>query len=292
MNIVLFQDLTTNDILSQLESDAAKYDGLYVDMDNKAERKFVKDSAANIGDLLKRLERARIDKAKDYKFAIEKEAAEIKTRLEEANKPFTALIDAHKEKRAKELAALKAIEDAKALAIQIEQDHSDAITMDKIRTFEKKEAEEAARARDEEIARQAREQAEKEKIAAQERAEALEQAMILQQEQAKREAEQRRIDDEKREIEREKQRKIDAENAEKARIQAAEQARLAEVARQEEIKRQDKLAKEKLEANKKHVGAVRGKIKTQLMEALSVEEDMAKQIVLALLKIEQITINY
>lgn len=122
MNITIFQDITTEDALKQIE-DNAPSEGLYVDMDNKDERKYVKDSAALISGMLKKLERARIDKSKDYKARVESEAKSIRERLQAANEPFTALIDAHNLKRKQILDAKKAKEAAIELAKQIESDH-------------------------------------------------------------------------------------------------------------------------------------------------------------------------
>ena len=139
MNIAIFKEITTENALRQLEEDGLKYTGLFVDMDNLEERKYVKESAALITGLLKNLDRSRIDKSREYKNSVEAEASDIKSRLEEANKPFTLLLDEHKAKRAKILADKKAIEDAKALAIQIEQDHEQAIMEDKVAMFEKAE---------------------------------------------------------------------------------------------------------------------------------------------------------
>ena len=91
--------------------------------------------------------------------------------------------------------------------------------------------------------------------------------------------------------------------AERDKIAAEENARLeakvaAERARQEEIKRQEdeakavKAAQEKKEANKKHVGKIRGEAKKALMKF--VDEDTAKEIVLAIHagEIKNVTINY
>jgi len=139
MNIGIFKDITTENALRQLEEDGLKYQGLYVDMDNLEERKYVKDNAALISGLLKKLDRARIDKSREYKNSVEAEASDIKSRLEEANKPFTLLLDEHKAKRAKILADQKAIEDALALRVHIEQDHEQAIMEDKVAMFEKAE---------------------------------------------------------------------------------------------------------------------------------------------------------
>lgn len=142
MNIVLFEDITTEDALQAIEADSEKYVGLYVDMDNAPERKYVKDKASEIQVILKALDRARIDKSKAYKLKVEKEAQSIRERLEHANTPFTLLIDQHKKKRADILAEEKRVADAKALAIQIENDHEFALLMDEQVMLEKHLAEE------------------------------------------------------------------------------------------------------------------------------------------------------
>ena len=141
MEIAIFKELTTEDFLQQLEAESAKYEGLYVDMDNKEERKYVKDKAVVINDMLKKLDRARIDKSKAYKKKVEDEAAAIKFRLESANKPFTLLIDEHKAKRAAELAEMKRIEDMKAQAEQYQLDHEEAIMLNRIWDLEAGERE-------------------------------------------------------------------------------------------------------------------------------------------------------
>ena len=124
MNITIFADLTTEEAITSLELASKDYDGLYVDMEVAKERKFVKDKASFISDLLKKVERARIDKSKDFKSQVEVEATNITKRLEKANKPFTLLIEEHKKQRAEILAKQKAREEAKQLLIQIEADHS------------------------------------------------------------------------------------------------------------------------------------------------------------------------
>jgi hypothetical protein len=141
MDIVLFKDITATENIEMLEREGKKFEGLYVDMENKEERKYVKDNAALISTLLKKLDRARIDKARDYKTEVEKEAGEIRARLEAANLPFTLLIDEHKAKRAKILADQKAKDDAAELLIQIEADHEHALMMDKVQTMEALERE-------------------------------------------------------------------------------------------------------------------------------------------------------
>jgi hypothetical protein len=117
--VTIFTDITTEHALLAIEEDAKTYTGLYVDMNEAKGRKFVKESAANIGDILKRLDRARIDKSKDFKTQVEQEAAAIRFRLEEANKPFTLLLDEYTAERKKildhENAKKKAIEDQAAI---------------------------------------------------------------------------------------------------------------------------------------------------------------------------------
>lgn len=159
MDIVLFQEITTDKALTKLEAEGKKYAGLYVDMNVAEERKYVKENAALINDLLKTLDRARIDKAKAYKASVESEAKAIRERLEAANLPFTMLIDAHKAERAEILAAEKAKAEAAALVLQIEADHEHAIMMDKIETIEKAEREQERIAYEKRIADEAAQKA-------------------------------------------------------------------------------------------------------------------------------------
>ena len=281
MSIDIFKDLTTEKALCEIEAESAKYTGLYVEMEKKDKRKYVKDKAAFINSLLKKLDRARIDKSKDFRIQIESEASKIKLRLENANKPFTTLIDEYKVVREKELAAKKAIQDAKDLIIQIKSDHDDGLMMNKLFDIEKQEAIDQQVKRDAEIARLATiesearaKQAEIDKIAAQEKAE-------------------RDAQEAKR---REDQAKIDAEIAEKKRVEdvkrAQEEATKREIERQEREKEKEKEEKDKLEANKRHVGKVRGEIKEHIMKECKIDCDLAKKVVISLLKTERVTINY
>jgi hypothetical protein len=140
MNISIFQDVTTEENLFALEQAAETYENLYVEMDQPEQRKFVKEQAAHIFGVLKKLDRVRIDKSRDYKLQVEAEAGLIKARLEGANKPFTDLIDEYKIVRESELAKQKAREAAKQLLIQFPIDHADGLLMDKMFDFEKAEA--------------------------------------------------------------------------------------------------------------------------------------------------------
>lgn len=185
-NLVLFSDLTTDEKLAQLEAEGEKYQGLYVDMADKEQRKFVKDQASFVTDLLKKLDRKRIDLSKQYKAQVEAEAKEIKLRLEKANSPFTALIDEWNAERKRILDEEKRIQAEKELADQIERDHEEALQLNRLWDLEKVERE-----RQREIERQ--QQAEREKQIAEQAA---------------------------------KQALINAENARQAQLQQEENARL------------------------------------------------------------------
>ncbi len=141
MDIVLFQDITTESALRQLELEGEKYEGLYVDMNDKEQRGYVKSQAVLINDIIKKVDRSRIDQKKAFGVRVEAEAKAITDRLEFANLPLSLLIDAYKLKRAEILAAQKARDDAMALALQIETDHENAIMWDKVEMFEKAERE-------------------------------------------------------------------------------------------------------------------------------------------------------
>ena len=169
MKISIFEGVTTEEALIDIEEEAKRHEGLYVEMEDPDQRKYVKDKASLINGLLKKLDRARIDKSKSYKITIEKEAAKIKHRLKVANKPFTLLIDAHKIVREKELAKEKEIQAAKDLAFQIPIDHEEALSMNKLFDFEKAELVRVQKERDETIASEAAAKAKQQEIERQER---------------------------------------------------------------------------------------------------------------------------
>lgn len=304
MEIQIFKDLTTEDIIAGLEVESKKYEGLYVDMNNAPERKYVKEKAALISDILKKLDRARIDKSKEYKILVESEAKNIKQRLEAANLPFTALIDKHKQERAEALAKEKAEREARDLAIQKEADHEAAIMEDKVRAFEKAEAErlekESIEQQKAEAARIAKENSEREAREAIEKAEAQSLAAIQREIDAKKQAE----ESEKLRIEAVERQRINDELAEERRIAAERQARIdaaqaAENARLEEIERQkrevQRLADEQAarEADKKHRGAVNRSIVEVLISNGITEEDAKMMVTLAAKKkLPNLIINY
>jgi len=256
MEIVLFKDITTEEFLTGIEAEGKKYEGLYVDMEDNKQRKYVKDKASSISSLLKTLERARIDKSKDYKIQVEKEAAKIKERLEDANEPFTLLIDEHKAARAKVLEEEKRVADAKALLLQIEDDHEDALTMNKLFDFEVAESIRAKVEYEERLKLEAAEEAR------------------LKAEQVAKEA-QERVERERREaIQREQQAKHAAQQAEECRIaseakakQDAIDARIAEDAEQA-----------RRESNKSHCAKINNAVLAAIMEC-GITEEQGKAII-------------
>jgi hypothetical protein len=155
MSIAIFQEITTEEYLLEIEAEGKKYEGIYVDMANAPERKFVKDQAANIKAMLKRLDSERIAKSRDYRVTVEKEAATIKERLEVANSPYTLLIDSYAADCKKVRDEAKAIEDAKALAIQIKSEHEYALLIDHKVMADKEAAIQAQKDRDKLIASEA-----------------------------------------------------------------------------------------------------------------------------------------
>ena len=81
--------------------------------------------------------------------------------------------------------------------------------------------------------------------------------------------------------------------AEVSRLAAIETERLAGIERQRVETANKKAAQDKLEANEKHVGSVRGEIKIHLMNTCGIDEELAVSVVKALLKIKtRVTINY
>ena len=166
-NLVLFSDLTTDEKLAHLEAEGEKYQGLYVDMADKERRRFVKDQASFVNDLLKKLDRKRIELSKQYKAQVEAEAKEIKLRLEKANSPFTALIDEWNAERKRILDEEKRIQAEKELAEQIERDHEEALQLNRLWDLEAKEREaqrEAERKAQEDREKQIAEQATKQAL--------------------------------------------------------------------------------------------------------------------------------
>ena len=109
MEISIFKEITTEGVIKSIEENSAKYHvGFYADMNDPKQRKLVKDSSVDINNIIKQVERARIDISKAAKVATDKEAVAIIERLKVANNPFTVLIDEYKAERKKVLDADKA----------------------------------------------------------------------------------------------------------------------------------------------------------------------------------------
>lgn len=166
------------------------------------------------------------------------------------------------------------------------QQEKDAVELEELR---KKQAEQELKDRDERIAKEASEKAEREAADAR----AAEQKAIDQAAEAVRQREAS-----------EKQAQIDAELTEERRVEAEKKAELDKEAAAEEAKQyQIALQKQKEdyeaaetarnEANKRHVGKIRGESKDCLI-ALGVDEKMAKKIILAIHNkdIKNISISY
>jgi hypothetical protein len=142
MSIAIFHEITTEEYLLEIEAEGKKCTGLYADMSDAPQRKFIKDQAANIKGMIKRLDRARIDRKAAYGTSVDKAAASIKQRLENANSTYTLLIDDYAADCKKVRDDAKAIEDARSLAIEIESDHEHALLLDNQVMYEKHLAEE------------------------------------------------------------------------------------------------------------------------------------------------------
>tara|TARA_R110000796_G_scaffold243790_1_gene366554 strand:- start:38 stop:727 length:690 start_codon:yes stop_codon:yes gene_type:complete len=152
MNITKFKDVTTEDALSKIEAESEGYQGLFVEMEDPKQRKFVKEKAAEIKKILKLGERSRIDKKKKESDLIDSEWFEhVKPRLEKANEPFTLLIDDYEAARKVLLDAEKASKLALEKQIQKELDHEFAILLDKSYLADKLAADKAQDERDEAI---------------------------------------------------------------------------------------------------------------------------------------------
>lgn len=261
--ITLFKEITTEAALVAIEKESEKWDGLYCDLDNKEERKFVKEQSRSIENIRKRLDSARISKTKDYRQQVEAEAKAIDERLVKSNAPFITLIDEYKEKRAKVLADIKAEQDAKDRFFERGVQHEEAILLNKVFDMELKEKIADQKERDRMIADEA---------AASAKAEV--EALKAKAAQDEKDAVQALIDGKKRIAE------------------AAEEAKQAEIKRQEAEKAAVEAERLKIESNKKHVGAILKEIKERVMKDSGIDDATAKKVVNTIRKINRITISY
>jgi hypothetical protein len=151
MNITLFSEVTTEQALLEISKESENYQGLYVDMSDAKQRKYVKDKAMAIKDMIKLVNRVRIDLPKAYRTNVEGQASEIITSLEKSNEPFTLLIDDYDAERKLVLDAEKLRKANVEAAINKENDHEYAILLDKSYLADKLAAEKAQAERDEAI---------------------------------------------------------------------------------------------------------------------------------------------
>ena len=258
MNIDIFKDLTTAEQVNALIAESKTYDGLYVDMNNAKERKFVKDKADEINQLLKKVDRKRIDVAKEFKVSVESEAKLITEKLELANLPFTALIDEHKAERKKILDAEKAVADAKAAASQYLIDHEFGLLMNGKFDADMLELAVEQLERDEKLKTEAIEGEKNARLKAESDA------------------------------------KHAAEQAEIKRVKDVEDAKSAEIDRQkQEVLRVD-IERKKREANTAHLARVNNEILSAIVSNINIDDDTAKAIIklIANNRIPHVKINY
>tara|TARA_R110000803_G_scaffold153578_2_gene218469 strand:- start:98 stop:796 length:699 start_codon:yes stop_codon:yes gene_type:complete len=130
-NILLepYREVTTEAILVDLEADAQKHIGLWVDMNNSQERKYVKDKAALGKALIKKLDRSRIDQSAAHKLMLDTEAETIRLRLDDIISPYTVLINLYADEQKVIRDKAKARQDAIDLVFEIERDHDYALLM-------------------------------------------------------------------------------------------------------------------------------------------------------------------
>ena len=135
MEIAIFNKITTEGVITSIEENSKKYHvGFYADMNNAPERKLVKESASEIGGIIKELEAARISITKANTLAVNKEHKLILERLQVANAPFQTLIDEYAAQRKKILADEKRVVELRAAMVQKEDDHEMGLLINK--TFE------------------------------------------------------------------------------------------------------------------------------------------------------------
>jgi hypothetical protein len=151
MNITLFSEVTTEQALLEIAKESENYQGLYVDMSDAKQRKYVKDKAVAIKDMIKLVNRVRIDLPKAYRTNVEGQASEIITSLEKSNEPFTLLIDDYDAERKLVLDTEKLRKANVEAATNKENDHEYAILLDKSYLADKLAAEKAQAERDEAI---------------------------------------------------------------------------------------------------------------------------------------------
>jgi membrane-associated HD superfamily phosphohydrolase len=267
--VTIFTDITTEEALQQIEAYSLKYNAdIVADMNDDNDRRVIKKEASEIADMRKAVERARIDKKKVYGKQVDKEAAIIDGRLAKANEPFDVLIDNYNAERKlildREKAKKKAIEDQAA----IDSDYEIAELLMGKYFDDKAKAEQARIAYEENLKREAAEQAVAD---AREAAANAEVARVAQEAKYKQDA-------------------IDAENRRLADIEATKQA---EILRQQKAIDDDLAEKARLAANQEHVATVHRNMKAVYVAA-GFPDELAEVAVKLLVKnkVPNTTFNY
>jgi chromosome segregation ATPase len=318
--IDVFQCDAVEDIISKIEAEARS---IVPDLSTAKGRKAIASTARRVATSKGALDNLGKDLVSEWKSkakSVDAERRLIRKRLDdlrdEIRQPLTDWENAE-----------EAREQAEREAAELEYDHERALNDNEMHDREqeliRREAEQA-RIEQERADKEAAEQVEAERVQneariakeAEERAQAEAEAKVKAAndaaEKAKRdkiEAEQRASiqaeiaeDDRKALIERERQRGIQVEADKKAALEKAEAdkieaAALAKQAQIDAAAEEKRLAAErqaKLEADKKHIGKIRGEAKEALMMINGIDEKMARQIILAIAKgkIPHLTINY
>ena len=151
MNIVLFNKVTTSEALAEITSESERNIGLYADLHDPEQRKYIKQEGEKISSVRKVLNEFRIKLVKDYTLSVNKEFNYADSVLIKAAEPITLLIDGYKSERKATLDAEKASKLAIENAAQKLVDHEFAILLDKSYLADKLAAEKAQANHDEAI---------------------------------------------------------------------------------------------------------------------------------------------
>ena len=206
------------------------------------------------------------------------------------------LVDCSRKSMREELDALKAVArkpltewereeekrlEAIAAKMKYEDDHFEAIEQNELFDFRKERAERVKQQKLEQQKALDREREERIRKEAEERASQKIKEAEARANRAEEERKQAVIDAKKEKIESEKREKL-----------AAQKAKDDEIKRQENIRKAEKKEQEKIEANRRHIGKIRKQIKDELIKKCNIDEELAKKIVIALTKMDRVTINY
>ena len=258
MEIAIFNEVATGECIEALKAEGTKYAGLYVDMNDPKQRKYVKDNASHIKELKKKVDRKRIDAVKEFKIQVEKQAASIIEDLNIANLPFESLIDEYAAERKIILDAEKADKESRERAAQLEIDHEFGLLMNDKFDSDKIGQEQARIAHEEKI-----------------RADAVAEAK----------------ENELRLLERAKQDAIDAKKREELAVKMAIEREKQGII--ESLQREKDAENARLE-NVEHVRGVNRRARSDLMSKAGLSEKEAQRVIQTIVREEvfNTTINY